>query len=220
MTEKPQPMTTSECDLRDFPFMPLEVAQLLDSETWLTATGDEAKAAVTLWCKSWHQVPAASLPNNDRILALLSGAGAKWKKVKEVAMRGFVLCADGRLYHHVIAEKAMDSWARKIAQRDRTRAATDARNAKRNVNVTETKGQGQREGQGQKELEPVTQSGSSGSEPSGFLEPATATQPPVAVPRPRPPPCSDVPSEPGVEPGFERALLEQMQPKLPDRSRH
>lgn len=133
MTQKPEPLTNPACDLRDFGYMPLAVEQLLDSETWLMATGDEAKAAITLWCKSWHQVPAASLPNNDRILALLSGAGAKWKKVKDVALRGFVLCSDGRFYHRVLAEKATESWAKKVAQRTRTRAATEARNDQRNV---------------------------------------------------------------------------------------
>lgn len=122
-----EPMTPADCDLRDFPFMQLSVGQLLDSETWMLATGDEAKAAVTLWCKSWHQVPASSLPNNERLLATLSGAGAKWKKVREVALRGFVLCSDGRLYHRVIAEKALEAWSSKLGQRARTAKATTAR---------------------------------------------------------------------------------------------
>lgn len=127
----PAPFVPAEVDLRDFPYMALHVAQLLDSETWLLATGDEAKAAVTLWCKAWHQRPAASLPNDDRILAALSGAGTKWKKVKEVALRGFTLCSDGRLYHKTIAETALDAWASKVSQRERTRAATEAREKKR-----------------------------------------------------------------------------------------
>lgn len=131
MTAHPAPLVPPEVDLRDFPFMPLHVAQLLDSETWLLATGDEAKAAVTLWCKAWHQKPAASLPNDDRILASMSGAGTKWKKVRDIALRGFVLCADGRLYHRTIAENALESWAKKVAQRERTKAATEARQAKR-----------------------------------------------------------------------------------------
>ena len=131
ITNLPEPLVPAEVDLRDFPFMPLHVAQLLDSETWLLATGDEAKAAVTLWCKAWHQKPSGSLPNDDRVLAALSGAGPKWKRVKSVALRGFVHCSDGRLYHSTIAEMARDSWASKVAQRERTKAATEAREKRR-----------------------------------------------------------------------------------------
>jgi len=127
----PVPLVSADVDLRDFQFMPLHVAQLLDSETWMLCSGDEAKAMVTLWCKSWHQKPAASLPKDDRVLAILSGAGAKWKKIKATVLRGFVECSDGRLYHRVIAALAADAWASKLAQRERTRAATEAREKRR-----------------------------------------------------------------------------------------
>jgi hypothetical protein len=100
------PLTPPDCDLRDFQFMPLDVLRLRDSDLSTLSTGDEFKAAVLLWCASWHQVPAASLPADERLLARHSGAGPAWKKVREVAMRGFVLCSDGRYYHPVVAEKA------------------------------------------------------------------------------------------------------------------
>lgn len=234
MTELPTPMTSPACDLRDFGYMPLAVEQLLDSETWLMATGDEAKAAITLWCKSWHQVPAASLPNNDRILALLSGAGAKWKKVKDVALRGFVLCSDGRFYHRVLAEKATESWAKKVAQRSRTRAATEARNDQRNVpRHVERNGQrddhrdGERngdqgkvsKGKGTKKVEheQVTQSGSSGSETSDFggpLATGAAASPDIpSVGAPAGPGCSE------GDDGFSRADFDRLLVKLPQRQR-
>lgn len=121
------PLTPPDCDLRDFAYMPLDTARLLDSDLFALATGDEFKAAIALWCKAWAQVPCASLPNDDRVLAHLSGAGAKWKKIKEMALRGFVLCDDGRYYHPVIAEKAAEAWAKKQSYRDRSRKG----NAKR-----------------------------------------------------------------------------------------
>lgn len=93
--------------------MPLDVVRLGDSDLFALSTGDEFKAAVALWCKSWLQVPAASLPTDDRVLAHLSSAGAKWKKVKAIALRGWVECSDGRLYHPVIAEKAIEAMARR-----------------------------------------------------------------------------------------------------------
>lgn len=122
-----EPLTPPDCDLRDFSFMPLDASRLLDSDLFALSTGDEFKAALSLWCKCWLQVPAASLPNDDRVLAHLSGAGAKWRKVKDMALRGFVLCSDGRLYHTVVAEKAKDAWAKKQSYRDRSRKG----NAKR-----------------------------------------------------------------------------------------
>lgn len=122
-----EPLTPADCDLRDFAYMPLDVSRLLDSDLFALATGDEFKAALALWCKCWLQVPAASLPNDDRVLAHLSGAGSKWKKVKEMALRGFVLCDDGRFYHAVVAEKANEAWAKKQSYRERSRKG----NAKR-----------------------------------------------------------------------------------------
>lgn len=113
------PLTPVDCDLRGMPYMPLHTLQLMDSDLFAISSGDEFKAAVTLWCKAWQQVPAASLPSDERILAALSTAGKNWKKVREVAMRGFVLCDDGRWYHPVIANKAIEAWTHRMQQRGR-----------------------------------------------------------------------------------------------------
>lgn len=131
MDQLPEPLVPVDVDLRNFGYMPLDVLRLRDSDLAALATGDEFKAAVMLWCVAWHQVPAASLPDDDRLLARYSGAGSAWKKVKEAALRGFVKCSDGRLYHRTIAEKAIESWDSKVKQREKTRAATAAREAKR-----------------------------------------------------------------------------------------
>lgn len=113
----PAPLGPAEVDLRGMPFMPLDVVRLLDSDLFALSTGEEFKAAAALWFKSWQQVPAASLPSDDRILAYLSGAGAKWPKVKAMALRGWLLCADGRYYHPVIAEKAREAWKGRLRLR-------------------------------------------------------------------------------------------------------
>jgi hypothetical protein len=107
LTTLPEPLTPPDCDLRGLPYMPLDVIRLIDSDMFAETTGDEFKAAVALWCKSWTQVPAASLPNKDMVLAHLSGNAAKWKRIKEGAMRGWILCSDDRWYHPVVAEKAL-----------------------------------------------------------------------------------------------------------------
>ncbi len=134
----PDPMTPPECDLRDYPWMPLDVRRLLTSETWMVGPAEGKVAALSLWCEAWCQVPAGSLPNNDTILEHLSQARRAWPKVRDHALRGWVLCSDGRLYHPVVAEKVKESWERKISQKDRTAAARKARAAKRDGHSTDT----------------------------------------------------------------------------------
>lgn len=115
----PEPLTPVDCDLRGLPFMPLDVIRLIDSDLFAISSGDEFKAAVALWCKSWIQLPAASLPDDDRVLSHLSGAGVRWKKIRAMALKGWVKCSDGRLYHPVISEKACHAWKARIAQKER-----------------------------------------------------------------------------------------------------
>jgi len=164
------PLTPPECDLRGMPFMPVDLVRLFDSDLYALSTGDEFKAAFTLFGKAFLQVPAGSLPSDDRILAHLSGAGARWARVRDMALRGWIKCDDGRFYHPVVADKALEAWKARIAQRARTEAARQAKAAQRqdgnNVsgngacqpvtasvtasvtdNVTASKGQGQGQGQ-------------------------------------------------------------------------
>lgn len=126
MTHLESPLTPADCDLRDFQFMPLDAVRLRDSDLTALVSGDEFRSAVLLWCASWHQLPAASLPDDDRILSNLAGFGFAvdaWKAVKEGAMRGWIKCSDGRLYHPVVAEKARDAWLGKLEQRWNTEKA-------------------------------------------------------------------------------------------------
>lgn len=111
------PLTPADCDLRDFQFMPLDVVRLRDSDIAVMVTGEEFRSAVMLWCAAWHQVPAGSLPNDDRSLSSLAGYGravGEWLKVKEGALRGWIECSDRRLYHPVVCEKARESWDSKL----------------------------------------------------------------------------------------------------------
>lgn len=139
MMERPDPLVPSEVDLRDFTYMPLDVVRLRDCDLAATASGEEFRAAVLLWCASWHQTPAASLPNDDAILSALAGFGRvvkEWFKVKDGALRNWVECSDGRLYHPTVAEKANEAWQAKKRQRDRTEAARNARLSARHKSAT------------------------------------------------------------------------------------
>ena len=131
MESRPDPPVPRDTDLRDFAFMPLDVARLRDSDLVAETSAEGFRAAMLLWCASWHQVPAASLPDRPGALAMLAGFGRDldgWHAVADEALHGFVPCSDGRLYHPVIAEKALDAWARKRdaqhrRQQDRERKA-------------------------------------------------------------------------------------------------
>lgn len=127
MSDLPAPMTPPDCDLRGMPYMPLDIVRLFDSDLYALSTGDEFKAALTLWGKAFLQRPGGSLPDDERILAHLSGAGTRWKSVREMALRGWIKCSDGRLYHPTVAEKAKEAWDSRLARRARTEAARAAR---------------------------------------------------------------------------------------------
>ena len=122
MTDKVEPLTAPDCDLQDFPFMPLQVARLRDSDLAATEHPEACWYAVLLWAASWHQVPAASLPDDELVLTRLCGLGRDvktFRKHRAGALRGFVICTDGRLYHPVVAEQANAAWKEKLAYRDR-----------------------------------------------------------------------------------------------------
>lgn len=129
MTDLPIPPVPADCDLTDFRFMPLDVARLRDSDLASNETPDACWAAVLLWAASWHQIPAASIPDDDRWIAKAAGYAQRgridreWSRVREGALRGFVKCTDGRLYHPVVAEKAREAWEAKLDQRWRSECA-------------------------------------------------------------------------------------------------
>lgn len=124
------PLVSPDVDLRDFPCMMVDIGRLFGSQFHSASSDGEWRAGVTLWLKSYHQVPAASVPDDDAALAQLAEYGRdvkSWLKVKKGAMRGWIKCSDGRFYHPVVAEKALMSWLEKLGQRKSSAAG----NAKR-----------------------------------------------------------------------------------------
>lgn len=125
------PLVPADVDLQDFQYMPLDVRRLRDSDLASLESPEACWAAVLLWSASWHQVPAASLPDDDRVLANLAGYGRvvkEWQRVREGALRGWIKCSDGRLYHPVVAEKALEAWEGKLRQRWKTECARIKKN--------------------------------------------------------------------------------------------
>lgn len=119
-TPQPDPLTPPDCDLRDWGAMLLDVRRLRDSSMASHENPEVFRAAMLLWCASWHQVPAASLKDDDRELASMAGFGRflePWQAVRAEVLRGFVKCSDGLLYHPVVAEKALEAWISKLIRR-------------------------------------------------------------------------------------------------------
>ncbi|WP_311270530.1 DUF1376 domain-containing protein [Sphingobium sp. WCS2017Hpa-17] len=127
----PDPLTPADCDLRGLPFMPLDTVRLLDSDFFALATPEEFRAGLALWCKSWQQVPAGSLPDDDRILAHLSGARDKWCDMRDMSLHGWVKCSDGRLYHPVVCEKAMEALPQRREFQSKKAAASERKERER-----------------------------------------------------------------------------------------
>lgn len=124
------PLTPPECDLRDFPRMMLDITRLRQSDFDATPDDSAWRAGLNLWFSAWHSVPAGSLSDDEPALAKAAGLGRDlrtWRKVRAAAMRGFVLCDDGRYYHETVCEFALEAWLEKLSQR----LSSGAGNAKR-----------------------------------------------------------------------------------------
>lgn len=127
----PAPLNDASCDLRGFRWMKLDITALLNSDFNMTGDDTAWRAGVTLWLRAWHQVPAGSLPANELTLCNLAGFARdmkSWRRIRDTALHGFVLCSDGRLYHGYLCKLAKDAIQekgrferRKAADRDRKR---------------------------------------------------------------------------------------------------
>lgn len=111
-TTLPAPLVPAEVDLNGYGFMPMLHHRVLQSTLFVKSSGDEFKAAFALWCASWSEKPAGSLPNDEEMLEHFS-CSKTWKRVRDRALHGWILCSDGRMYHPVIAPLAIDAWARR-----------------------------------------------------------------------------------------------------------
>jgi len=115
MTELPDPLTPSDCNLRGYDWMPLWGHRMFSSAWYLAARKDGRGgiAAIKLWWEAMQQHPAGSLPNDEEMLCMIADFGEDmraWRRHRAVAMHGFILCADNRWYHPFLAEKALEAY--------------------------------------------------------------------------------------------------------------
>lgn len=132
MTDLPDPPVPHECDCRGLPYMPLRHVDLMGSDFMALSSGDEFKAAIRLWMAAWNELPAGSLPTDERALASRSGLPLQtFREHREMILYGFVECSDGRLYHPVTCEVALEAWVSRRKQSARANIRWEReRNAK------------------------------------------------------------------------------------------
>lgn len=117
------PLVPPECDCTDLDGFMLNVERLMASELVALSNHTVVAAALFLWCRAWKQRPAASLPDDDRVIAAFAKLSlAKFKPLKAEILRGFVKCSDGRLYHRVLAEEAVRAYEKKLAFQGKRKA--------------------------------------------------------------------------------------------------
>lgn len=101
MSDLPDPLVPPYCDMRSVDGMPLDTnlvnqwPSANDAEAWVA----DFMAAVV----AWHEVPAGSVPDDNRRLAWLLGYGKREAKTVEDlrskgALESWIKCNDGRLY--------------------------------------------------------------------------------------------------------------------------
>lgn len=126
MTEElPAPLVPAEVDLRGLDYMPFFGNHLFGSEFNAKCSDAEWRAGVTLWWAAWNQQPAGSLPNDDTALCRMADLGRDmrlWSKLRANALRGFVLCADGRVYHEFLSKQVLIAWEKRVKERLRKAA--------------------------------------------------------------------------------------------------
>lgn len=114
-----EPLTPPGCDLTDFPCVPLDVALVRRSKTWIRAKHEPliGIAFVVLIAEAWHQVPAASISGDERALCALAGLHWRtWRRIGPTVLLEWTLCSDGRYYLPYLAERALSAWAAKQAR--------------------------------------------------------------------------------------------------------
>lgn len=106
----------------------LDIERMRQSDTWAIAEAHQRPFLVMVWIESWTLVPCGTLPDDDAVIARRIGLKlSDFKDAKDVLLRGWQKCSDGRLYHKVITEQVLAMMDKK------------ARHAKNQANYRERK---------------------------------------------------------------------------------
>lgn len=113
----------------------LNPSRIENSDTWTLAGQAASQGAqdmrpwlLLLWMRAWQQSPCGSLPaDGDLIAARIGMDPRQFAAHRDILMRGWYLCTDGRLYHPVVTElvERMRNGRRKDRLRKEAQRAVD-----------------------------------------------------------------------------------------------
>jgi len=115
----PDPPYQPDTHVRGWRFE-LDHERIYASDTWALAGNEMRPWLLMLWMVSWTQRPAGSMPNDDAIIAAKIGMPTRvFAANRDLLLRGWRLCADGRLYHSIIVEQVQQYLDMKEKERAR-----------------------------------------------------------------------------------------------------
>jgi len=86
----------------------LNVERIWQSSTWIKCPAEIRPWLVVLWMTSWMNAPCGTYPDDDEVIAgRIQMPFNLFRVHREVLMRGWERCSDGRLYHDVVTELVM-----------------------------------------------------------------------------------------------------------------
>ncbi len=98
----------------------IDYERVNQSDTWGLAPPELRPWLLMMWFVAWQHIPCGSLsPDEKAIAAHIGMPWAMWLHHREVLMRGWYRCSDGRLYHKILSEFvcALEGW--RAGNRDR-----------------------------------------------------------------------------------------------------
>lgn len=116
----PPPLIPSDVNLQGMEYMPLYMERLRRSRAMILAAAEPAAgfSMRLLWEESWFSLPAGSLEDDELQLAAAARCSrAEFEIRRPIALYGWKLCSDGRLYHPVICEIAWATWQGRLKAR-------------------------------------------------------------------------------------------------------
>lgn len=111
----------------------LDMERVRQSDTWALASREMRPWLLMLWVTAWEQRPCGSLPADDELIAARMEMDIRqFRAHRDILLRGWVLHADGRLYHPTITERVLQMSSKRgddaarVATRRRLAAETHA----------------------------------------------------------------------------------------------
>jgi hypothetical protein len=106
----------------------LDHERIRQSDTWVLATLELRPWLLMLWMVAWEQTPCGSLPDDDELISARIGMPLEqFITHKRVLLRKWEKAEDGRLYHPVLVQRALEMIEKRhkdTVRRGKSRAGT------------------------------------------------------------------------------------------------